>query len=327
MPLHIHFSAADLARVTLATEPDPLWEVLLSLHVLQSPAVEPRHERWRAGLTLSPAMRGLFDLAPPRGYSPDFLTPAESAAGLESGLAALRRTPRHRLRTELARLAGRAMPSRWAARLASGDHTALTDLTRGLADYHRTAVEPSWTRIEHHVRDDAAARTRILVSRGTGGLLGSLHPALTWRGDSLELDGDHLARDLRLGGRGLRLLPSFFCHGRPTVLADPALPPVLVFPATTRPAPVTCPATVSGTDAKRLEDLLGPTRAGTLRAVGDGCTTTELGRRAGVTVSVASYHASILRSAGLITTERAGPAVRHRLTRLGADLLGHRFPA
>lgn len=327
MPLHIHFSAADLARVTLSTEPDPLWEVLLSLHVLQSPAVEPRHERWRTGLTLSPTMRALFHLAPPRGYSPDFLTPAESASGLESGLAALRRTPRHRLWTELARLAGRAVPSRWTAKLATGDHSALRDLSRGLADYHRTAVEPSWRRIEQHVRDDAAARTRVLVSRGTGGLLASLHPTLTWRGDALELDGDHIVRDLRLDGRGLRLLPSFFCHGRPTVLADPALPPVLVFPATARPAPVTCPPPVDPPDAKPLEDLLGPTRAGTLRAVGDGCTTTELGRRVGVTVSAASYHASILRSAGLITTERTGPAVRHRLTRLGANLLGHRCTA
>ncbi|MGY6653718.1 DUF5937 family protein [Amycolatopsis sp. TRM77291] len=326
MPLHIHFSAADLARVILSTEPDPLWEVLLSLHVLQSPAVEPRHERWRTGVKSSPAMRALFDLAPPRGYSPDFLTPPESAAGLESGLAALRRTPRHRLRAELARLAGRAMPTRWAARLATGDRAALADLTRGLADYHRTAVEPSWARIEHHVREDATVRTRVLVTRGTDGLLATLHPALTWRGDTLELDGDHIVRDLWLGGRGLRLLPSFFCHGRPTVLADPALPPVLVFPATARPEPATCPPQARAADAKSLEDLLGPTRAGTLRAVGDGCTTTELGRRAGVTVSVASYHASILRSAGLITTERAGPAVRHRLTRLGSDLLGHRHP-
>ncbi len=33
--LRIHFTPRDLARVTVATHPAPLWEVLLSLHVLQ----------------------------------------------------------------------------------------------------------------------------------------------------------------------------------------------------------------------------------------------------------------------------------------------------
>ena len=33
--LRIHFTPRDLARVTVATKPAPLWEVLLSLHMLQ----------------------------------------------------------------------------------------------------------------------------------------------------------------------------------------------------------------------------------------------------------------------------------------------------
>ena len=61
---------------------DPLWDVLLGMHMLQTddePAVfGPWRRRTRARLT--PIERELLTLAPPVGYSPDFLTPAESAA-------------------------------------------------------------------------------------------------------------------------------------------------------------------------------------------------------------------------------------------------------
>jgi DNA-binding transcriptional ArsR family regulator len=58
-----------------------------------------------------------------------------------------------------------------------------------------------------------------------------------------------------------------------------------------------------------------------LRAVADGCTTTELAYRVGISPSAASQHASVLREAGLIITCRQGSAVLHVLTPLGAELL------
>lgn len=48
--LRIHFTAEDLARTTLATEPDPLWEVLLSLHMAQSNDGQVVFEGWRRSL-------------------------------------------------------------------------------------------------------------------------------------------------------------------------------------------------------------------------------------------------------------------------------------
>ncbi|GAB3147924.1 winged helix-turn-helix domain-containing protein [Amycolatopsis stemonae] len=323
MPLRIRFATADLTRLTLAPRPDPLWELLLSLHALQSRAADPRLDRWRAGVTIDAKTRALFRLAPPRGYSPDFLTPAETATGFEAGLDAVLRTPATRLSGELAQLTGRPAPPSWATRLACGDRHELGELGRGLAEYHRRTLRPYWTRVEKVVDDEVAARTRVLATRGTDGLLASLHPAITWRDQVLELAGDHVQGELDLAGRGLRLIPAYFCRHAPTVLADPGLPPVLVYPAEVRAAPAPAsPAALP--DPAALADLLGATRATVLRVLAEGCTTTELGRRTGITTSAASYHASILRSSGLVSSERRGGAVLHRLTVLGADLLGRR---
>ncbi|MEU4292118.1 helix-turn-helix domain-containing protein [Kribbella sp. NPDC026596] len=45
--LRIHFTPRDLARVTVATTPAPLWEVLLSLHMLQQSDGRLIFEDWR----------------------------------------------------------------------------------------------------------------------------------------------------------------------------------------------------------------------------------------------------------------------------------------
>jgi DNA-binding transcriptional ArsR family regulator len=58
-----------------------------------------------------------------------------------------------------------------------------------------------------------------------------------------------------------------------------------------------------------------------LASVADGCTTTELAHRAGVSLAAASQHAAVLRGAGLIASRRQGSAVLHVLTPLGAELL------
>ena len=70
-----------------------------------------------------------------------------------------------------------------------------------------------------------------------------------------------------------------------------------------------------------LADLLGPTRACVLRACLDTpLTTTALARSVGISNSSASEHATVLRSAGLITSERHGNQVIHHTTQLGAAL-------
>lgn len=77
--LRIHFTPRDLARTTVSTRPAPLWEVLLSLHMLQQQDGRLVFDDWRRQVRARVApdqMRLLLELTPPKGYSPDFLTPA-----------------------------------------------------------------------------------------------------------------------------------------------------------------------------------------------------------------------------------------------------------
>ncbi|MGW0669853.1 ArsR/SmtB family transcription factor [Streptomyces sp. NPDC002746] len=81
-----------------------------------------------------------------------------------------------------------------------------------------------------------------------------------------------------------------------------------------------------GTHARALDALLGATRAIVLRAVAQrpDSTTGEISRATRVAPATASHHTSVLRQAGLITTQRTGGSVHHRLAPLGESLLGQR---
>lgn len=320
--LRIHFHADDLARVRMAAGPDPLWESILSFHRLRDRRGVLHFGEWRseARARLKGEARLLGQLVPPRGYFPDFLTPAEARYGLETGLEALRETPAARLRTELALAAAqrsprRTLPNRFLA-LADGRSDAVGGLVDTLRAYFRAALEPYWPHVRARVEADRAVRGRALLDGGAAELLDSLPPVLRWRAPVLEADYP-VDRELHLGGRGLLLQPSFFCRGAPVVLRDPALPPVLVYPVQ------------HGSESAFADDAVGPslgrlvghTRSAVLQAIRHGCTTSELARRAGVSLASASQHAAVLREAGLVVTLRHGNAVLHTLTPLGAALL------
>ncbi|MER7515712.1 winged helix-turn-helix domain-containing protein [Streptomyces sp. NPDC126499] len=323
--LRIHFSGNDLAGVRMAARPDVLWETILSFHRLRDRRGSTVYGEWRseARIRLGSETRILAALVPGRGYFPDFLTPPQGILGLDEGLDAIRATPPSRLHTELALIgaerpgrSGRpAVPAALRA-LADGGTEPLGRLLAALRSYHRAAVEPYWTGIQARVEADRAMRGRALLDGGAGELLASLPPMLRWRSPVLEADYP-VDRDLHLDGRGLLLQPSYFCRGTPVVLRDPELPPVLVYPITHCEAP-----TVRAPGLPSLAKLVGHTRSAVLSAIGDGGTTSELARRAGVSVASASQHAGVLREAGLVATLRHGNAVLHTLTPLGAALLG-----
>lgn len=323
MSIRIHFGPQDVTRTQVAAEPDPLWEILLSLQVLQSRDGPKVFDRWRE-LTLhrlSSASRALFALAPPRGYAPDFLTPAESAAGLEEGLEAVRRTPPDRLRTDLERLArGRRIPS-WAARL---DDSGLDGLSAMLRTYYTEALAPYWTQVCGHLDAERTVRAHRVLTGGVERLLGSLHPKLHWEAPVLEVRGVPVTREVDLAGRGLRIIPSFFCWRAPVMLRDPALPPVLVYPVEHAEGWTGAghrSRAVQGASGTACAALLGRTRAAALQIVAWGCTTTELARRLNVSPATATHHTSVLREAGLIASHRSGGKVHHTVRSLGEALL------
>ncbi|MFC6879126.1 MULTISPECIES: ArsR/SmtB family transcription factor [Actinomadura] len=280
---------------------------------------------WRRRVVrrLPRSTRWLLELAPARGTSPDFLTPG--ARTLEEGLALIRSTPAERIRAELARTArrgGEADPR--TAALVEGDERALAALVATLRDYHRSALAPYWPRIQAQVHTDLATRGQLLLHEGVDGTLAGLLPGSRWRPPVLELPYP-VDRELRLDGRGLRLLPSLFCWRRPVTLVDPARPPVLVLPA--GPDPGWLSAASPAPTHRSLAALLGRTRAVVLTTIAaQAATTTQIARRTGVSVAAASQHATVLREAGLIATQRRGNRSIHSVTPAATKLIGGAAP-
>lgn len=340
--LRIHFTGVDLARVRMAGRPDALWETILSFHRLRDRRDARLFGEWRTETRsrLNGETRLLGTLIPGRGYFPDFLTPVEGQYGWDVALDALRGIRPERIRRELVLLGGGSAASAGASTGAGasasmaprlrefmdGGTKHLPRLLGELRAYHRAAVEPYWTHIQAQIEAERAARGRALLDGGADELLASLPPMLRWRAPVLECDYP-VDRDVRLRGRGLLLQPSFFCRRTAVTLHDPELPPVLVYPAASHLA-----SAPTGSEAARtvhveeqrqrtLGKLVGHTRSVVLRAIGDGATTSELARRAGVSLASASQHACVMREAGLVTTLRHGNAVLHTVTPLGAALL------
>lgn len=319
----IHFGCADVARTTIRREPDPLWEVLLGMHLLQTDDEPEVFGRWRqrARTRLTPIERQLLVLAPPVGYSPDFLTPAESVDGLDAGLAAVAATPHRRLHAEVSRLAEQTRLPRWTRRLAAGDPAVLAKVCQGLKHFHRTKIAPQMPTIATTIDRDVKLHSDTVTTGGFETLAATLHPALKWLSPVLHVDMGHIDRDLHLRGRGIRLVPSFFCWRHPIMPADSSLPPVLVYPVHHHPA--WSEQTEQCADPERaLADLLGRTRAAVLQTISAGaCSTSELAARAGISIASASEHARILHRTGLVTTRRAGNAVRHTISPIGTHIL------
>lgn len=326
--LRIHFSAEDLARTTLSTEPDPLWEVLLSLHMLQVEDGPLPYGAWRQRMrrrlpreTVGP----LAALAPPVGYSPDFLTPTlqskeigqsgEFGAAVDQMLSA----PRQRVRQDLSRLSARRTAATWVRQLAEARPETLHRLGHSVRVYHRAALAPYWPSLRAAVQTDHRARMQDLTSGGVAAMLAGIHPEARWHNQVLEI-ASFPDDDMHLDGRGLRLQPSYFCWNSPTKLMDSSLPPVLVFPIR-RGSGLLHSDRTGGTTQDHLAALLGRTRATVLALTVNGCSTTQLVGACKITLATASHQTAVLRDAGLIVSRRQGKSVIHRATGLGHALL------
>ncbi|WP_129782790.1 ArsR/SmtB family transcription factor [Promicromonospora panici] len=329
--LRFHFTSDDLARVRIAPGPDPMWEMLLSAHVVNQRSGSLLFAPWRERVLsgLHPAARMLLRLTPPRGYSPDFLTPVTGTEDFETGLDAVLSTPRDRLRDDLALLTRGHRPHLWMRDLADGSAPALRGLGAAMRIYYEQAVGPYWSGIRAAVDVDRAARTRAWVEGGTEHALRTLHPAVRWQHPVLSVS-TAAERDVYLAGRGLLIIPSYFCQRAPITLADPELPPVLLYPIVHEQAGIDRSIEIRSDGGRRLVALLGRTRAAVLRVLGTGATTSEIAQRLEISPASASEHATVLRNAGLIASGRERNTVIHALTPLGQTLLDGcvgRFPA
>lgn len=326
--LRVEFTHQELSRLRLAPDVDPLWETALSLHLLQNRQAPLAFGAWRREVAealrrsgLAPATRALFRLCPDRSYFPDFLTPGRGDTDLDAGLERLLSTPRNRLRTELTRLytrTGGPVPA--AVRpLADGCPQALHHLAATLRAYHRVAVAPYLGPIREQAAADRTARAEAVLTHGAEGLLIRYDELPGWHYQDRELRAPYPQdRDLVLRGRALTLLPAFFCVRSPVTLVDEELPPVLVHPLS--PAPGWLERRHHGGDAPAAQ-LIGASRAELLRILDRPMTTMDLAAALRLAPSTASRHATVLREAGLLLSQRQGVRVLHHRTRLGRAVL------
>ncbi|MFF8268391.1 ArsR/SmtB family transcription factor [Streptomyces sp. NPDC016562] len=324
--LRIHFTREDLARTRVAATIGVAAEVYYSLELLRDQRELPHFRAWRSAVAgrMGADTRPLTSLVPVRGPGLDLLALMGDVPSLDHAVDNLLRAPVSRLRREFEGLDFHPGHRSWAGRVAEGDREARRELAGAVRACHRVTVEPYWQRGRS---DLVALSTRcadLMVEGGIDLLLRSIGaPLVRWRPPVLEAPYPRRV-EVRLQGRGLIITPTVFSKRPVSFLWDPldtAQPPRLTVPALRGPLAGAGPAEAEGAAVRDLGPLLGRTRAAALHVTAQGCTTSELARRLGVTAAAASQHATVLRNAGLITTSRRGGSVLHRVTPLGLALL------
>jgi predicted transcriptional regulator len=327
MVWRIHFTAEDLERIQVKPALGPLAETVKAMSLLRCPLQDrPVYPQWRSQVKgrLTPQMTALTALLPPGTMGVDLPMLIGTAPTLEQGIQALLAVPREHLLVEMEFIDRmRKFPAAvWAVAETGGQ--ARLQLAAAAVAAHQALVEPYWTAIHACLHAEHVARLRTLAAGGPDRLLASLQSQwVRWRPPVLEvlLPSDN---DVPLNGRGIALMPSVFVGQVPglhTNPNDPTATPWLVLPPASERMEQRHLWNNARPRGAALAALVGRNRAAVLRSIAEGCTTTELAERVGISLAAASQHASVLREAGLITTHRQGSAVLHVLTPLGAELL------
>jgi DNA-binding transcriptional ArsR family regulator len=321
MVWRIHFSETDLARIRVSPTLGPLAETMLALALLRC-SRQPRTmlREWRGQVRVTPQMRPLTAMIPPDCNGVDLPTLVGEQATIEQGVQALLDVPREHMLVEMEWIdrRNRLPPLAWAMAEAGGR----PELAEAIQVAYQELIQPFWPRIRASLHAEQAARRRTLAAQGPGALLSSLQgPQIRWRPPVLEILRPGTV-EMELDGRGLALVPSVFVGRNPSLHENPndvdEMPRLILPAGDAGRARLWAPSRSRGS---ALAALVGRNRAAVLQSISDGCTTTELARRAGISLAAASQHASVLRGAGLIATRRQGSAVLHVLTPLGAELL------
>jgi len=323
--LEILLTSDDVARVTVMSTYGPLTELIFSLAVLTGKR-GVRYGAWTQDL--SPVARQAGFALSSLVASPvplDLISLISPSASMEAGIEGILETSAAEMRAELdaAMPIVTTVPPSWITDLPAR-LSARRELGRNLAVYYDNALGPRWSRLRAHLDAQAAGYARTLARDGVHAFLQTLHPDMRWSPPALTVNRPGRANRLMAGGRGMVIVPTVFAQGVEvfTSVARPDEPIVVLVPALRSVEDARAIWSAGSLPPSRaLAALLGETRAAALDVISEGCTTTELARRLGISPATASHHATVLRSAGLIKTERQGPAVLHTVTPLGTQLL------
>ncbi|KAA8887779.1 winged helix-turn-helix transcriptional regulator [Nocardia colli] len=327
----IYCTPDDLLRIRVGAPLGAIAETMLATRVVQRRNVAG-FAGWRSQVRgAMPANFGvLADILPADDSFLDLITPTRGARSISAGIEALHLASRDELRMELDSVIrsrareGQAPLPAWTAELSDRDGTARRTVADAVEAFHSVAFAGRWSHIQTYLEQAAERMAHTLATEGVERLLADLHPYVSWRAPVLEIHRQHdCTHDEHLDGRGLVIIPSLFAWPQPLTLmslVDKDAPMTVIVPALRDINDFTA-AWGPRAPNEALTALLGRTRAAALQVIAEGCSTTELARRLGVSPATASEHASILRESGLIDSWRHRNAMRHEVTTLGAALL------
>ncbi|MFI7005304.1 ArsR family transcriptional regulator [Streptomyces sp. NPDC050145] len=317
--LRVHFTAQDIARIRFAPRPAPLQELHAALATAVNRQGGPCFAPWRGRVlrSLPAAAAPLAELVP-AGRPPSFLDVLGES--LADSFEQIRATGPDLVRSELERVYEDLPVPAWIRALHTRDDVAWRTLYRAQQAAFEAVLAPVWSVVQELHREEFTRYALTVAEHGVAGALAGLAPGGSrFDGGVWVWPGATAARDVRLDGRGLVLLPSFHHPAGPLLQDSPGLPVVLTYPAGAGLPPA---AGRPDGSADALAAVLGRTRLDALRLLAEPHTTTSLARALEVSNATASAHAAALRSAGMTTTTRTGRSVTHRRTALGTLVAG-----
>ncbi|WP_350351423.1 DUF5937 family protein [Microbacterium sp. A8/3-1] len=321
--VEFHLSPGDIQAVRFGISPGH--ELAHAVRVLLRPEQHPLQWGWLRVVRDS-LPRDAFGLLATviggDGYLPDFLTAAPHwEMSPDAELAALRDAPLDGMRVDFGKMVVRSTGARQRALRGMQDDPAR--VRRMIADAWSevwdAALAPVWPQLERLLRADIAVRSRTIATAGIARMADALHPQVSWGAGAVRVSLRRHSEQVDCHGSGLVLVPSVLSSWGCMVLTEPPAQPTLFYPA----RGVTAGWARDETEiADALGALLGPARAGILLRAGTARTTSQVAREAGIAASTASHHLTVLREAGLITSERDGARMLHLRSPLGEAMVG-----
>lgn len=200
-------------------------------------------------------------------------------------------------------------------------------IRRLLEDCDEAFFGDTWKRVRVQLAADARHKTELLKRKGTAEAIGAVSGAVTLE----EHEGrsrvvvDKLSHGrTSAAGTGLTFIPTAFGWPHLFALHAPGWQPVVQYPVSSGELSGSAPVDVV---KARLEAVAHPMRMRLCRSLARGAyTTSELADSYGISAPEVSRHLSVMKRAGLLTTQRRGRYVLHQLdvavvARLGSDFL------
>jgi DNA-binding transcriptional ArsR family regulator len=293
----------DISAVRFGVSPG--MELAGAVRTLLDPAHHPLHWAWiRQARSRVPqdALALLGTLIGGSGYFPDFLV-SEASWDLtaQEELRRLQHADLDILSRDLEVLIGRATGDRQVLleRLVADPPGARAVVADAWQRAWQALIAPQWTSLDRLVRADVGTRARRVAQHGLGAMIGTLHERVSWHGDSVGVQTRTHSEVVDCTGTGLVLVPVHYpAHGVSETWSQ------------ARPSA-----------RAAIDDLLGQGRAKVLLALAEPLSTSETALACDLVPSTASHHLQVLRTAGLVDSQRSGRLVLHARTAIGDALL------